>query len=158
MKKEIIMEFKKLNIFIGENCDDYFEYLGKLDISKCVFFFSKDFNLTPLKQYELLVDLMMNRFDDSEIYIATHSPYVLSIINNFITANECLNKVNPPNKIIEKYGNVAIDFKEVTAWKIQGGGIETILDEKNKLIDDEKIDEISNELSKDFDVFLNFLY
>jgi hypothetical protein len=152
------MKFKKINVFIGEQCDNYIRYLKQSNIPKNFILDSNCFNFTPKTQHELLIDLMRNRNEFGNIYLATHSPYVLNTLNNLIIAKECLKKTNCPKDIVKKYEDIAIDFEEVAAYRIENNKIKSILDKKNKLIKNECLDDISDKLSKDFDKFLEFLY
>jgi hypothetical protein len=152
------MKFKKINVFIGEQCDNYIKYLKQSNIPKNFILDSNCFNFTPKTQHELLINLMRKRNEFGYIYIPTHSPYVLNILNNLITAKECLKKANCPKDIVKKYEDIAIDFEEVAAFKIEEGKIKSILDKKNKLINNNSLDDISDTLSKEFDNFLDCLY
>lgn len=86
----------------------------------------------------------------SKIFITTHSPYVLSKLNNLIKAQEVGNKkglADAVSKVIAKPN--WIDTKDVAAFALQDGFLKNIKDETG-LIDGSYLDNISNEISEDF--------
>jgi len=51
-----------------------------------------------------------------------------------------------------------VDFDEIGAWFVKNGKILSILDEKEKQIRAEKIDELSRQLNREFDKLTNLKY
>ena len=105
---------------------------------------------------ELLI-LALNQRENNRIIISTHSPYTLTVINNFIQAKNSAEK-NPEfsleiEKIIPKY--LWIDFKDVNAIELNiKKKPKIILSKKNQLIDTNIIDEISNVIGEEYEKLL----
>ncbi|MDJ0619424.1 MAG: ATP-binding protein [Calothrix sp. MO_192.B10] len=110
-----------------------------------------------------LISLIFNLTDKRHKFlITTHSPYILTAFNNLIQAGNTLqalkNKSDNSNliqklmKIVPK--NQMLDINDIGAYTIKDGRIESIINQENQLIDANVIDEISNELSEEFDQLL----
>lgn len=121
-----------------------------------------ELNLFPSTQY-LLIDWVMKKMKKSNgsIVITTHSPYVLSTIDNLILAREILNKSNNKRKTqpqIKKLipSMALIDFNEVSSYFFHADGtVKDIRDIELKSLGAEYIDEASNELGHIFDELCN---
>lgn len=88
------------------------------------------------------------------IILTTHSPYVLGTLNNLLFVN------NTPEKYREKADRIIpkqlwIDYTQIRAWFVCDGGIEECMDTELQLIQNEKIDEISQVINQDFDDLLD---
>jgi len=117
-------------------------------------------NLYPVTQRDLMNDLMhsVNNTDRRHsVVITTHSPYILTSLNNLLYAAEVgKQKKEETIKIVpQKYW---VDFNEVGTWFVKNGKISSILDEKEKQIRAEKIDELSRQLNREFDKLTNLKY
>lgn len=121
-----------------------------------------ELNLFPIAQYELIKRIELERYeslseDDGEIHTyTTHSPYILSSINNLLYAYKVKNKnqeINVQNKLL----NSAINPKYFTAYQISNGGAESIFDREKGLIIDNYIDRASDEMTDDFDSLMNLM-
>ncbi|MDJ0797619.1 MAG: AAA family ATPase [Calothrix sp. MO_167.B12] len=110
-----------------------------------------------------LISLIFNLTDKRHKFlITTHSPYILTAFNNLIQAGNTLqalkNKSGNSNlikklmKILPE--NQMLDINDIGVYTIQNGRIESIINQENQLIDANVIDEISNELSEEFDQLL----
>jgi AAA15 family ATPase/GTPase len=110
-------------------------------------------HLYPLAQKYLieLFAIVLNQ-TDSQIIITTHSPYILSILNNLLfakrvvtenqTVSEEVEAVIPPTSWIEPATTDVYSLKE--------GRCKSIFDNATGLIDQNYLDEISEELGADF--------
>jgi len=117
-------------------------------------------NLFPVVQHELVkyITLKCLKFDDSFL-LTTHSPYILSSLNNLMYAYQVGTKhKNEVSKIIEeKYW---INPSEVNAYMLNfneeenGTVLESITD-KEGLIKVNKIDGISKALNDEFNKIMN---
>jgi predicted ATP-dependent endonuclease of OLD family len=92
-------------------------------------------------------DVMTNEYFINQLIITTHSPYILSSLNNLMYAYEIgkINSEEVENKIPKKYW---LNPNDVSVYQLLiGGTCENIMDEELKQIKVEKIDEISEVLS-----------
>lgn len=117
-------------------------------------------NLYPTTQKELinhLVELMDKNNRQHNVFITTHSPYILTSLNNLLYAAEIgKSKKDEVRKIIPmKYW---MQFEDVGAWFVKNGKVTSIIDNKLKQIKAEKIDEVSNKLNGDYDKLFNIEY
>lgn len=107
-------------------------------------------NLFPKTQYDLMRFLIGGINSESSLFITTHSPYVLSSLNNLMYAHTVGSKKKNVEKIIEK--KYWINPNEVTTFMLRAdGSYENIIDQKLGLIKVEKIDEISSKINSEFD-------
>lgn len=130
-----------------------------------------ELNLYPITQYRLLSHIVSQNYEfnsyilttvngeqstKEEVYerkyknqliITTHSPYILTSLNNLMFAYD-VGKVNRigVEKIVSRKNWVNAD--EVSAYRLSNGLAEDIIDRELNQIKVEKIDEISEELSK----------
>lgn len=90
-------------------------------------------------------------------FIATHSPYILTALNNLIQAGETMaesgEKAEKVQKRFPKRQSIAYD--EVAAFAMKDGRIESIMDEDFRLISAEALDGASQEIADDFNFLLN---
>ena len=89
------------------------------------------------------------------IVITTHSPYILTSLNNLMYANEVGQKeATEANKIIDK--KYWINADDVSAYMLlTNGTCEDILDREENLIKAEKIDGVSRVLNEEFEKLSN---
>lgn len=106
-----------------------------------------ELNLFPATQIRIIEGLIShNCLKGSKLFITTHSPYILSAMNNFIYANEIFqNKHKLVDEIPEKY---LVNIKDVSAYKTENGKIINIKDNKCNLIDSDSIDECSSKINE----------
>lgn len=105
-----------------------------------------ELNLFPLTQVKILEALISrNTLEGSKLFITTHSPYILSAMNNFIYANVIFQtKHKLVNEIPEKY---LVNIKDVAAYKTENGKIINIKDSECNLIDSTTIDDCSSQIN-----------
>lgn len=119
-------------------------------------------HLFPEAQYNVVKVLALLRscYEDAPNYfITTHSPYVLTAINNLLYVGkirELDNKTSDLEKDFNPY--LGIDFKHLNAYSIIDGYSKSILDEESELIDATLIDSVSSVFSDEFDKLLDILY
>ncbi|KAA2242584.1 ATP-binding protein [Chitinophaga agrisoli] len=132
-----------------------------------------ELNLFPLAQYELIKKLESTRreavWDDygSIHTYTTHSPYILSALNNLLYANKIISTErefkggiqNDKRKKIENAVSQVVSSNinpyYFTAYQIRDGRAESIIDRNSGLIMNNYIDEASDTLADDFDALLN---
>ena len=114
-------------------------------------------NLFPNSQQKILSRLLEfnNAAKENKLIISTHSPYILTALNNSILAEEVFEKTG---RSIDAYTpEKRVAFADVAAYQFEDGRIVSIKDEDTKLIDAEAIDSCSTEINSDFDALLDLL-
>ncbi len=148
---------------INEMSDDSFIILHR---KNCPFITieESELNCYPLTQKKLVEHLIEKiKFRDyqksNEYYcnllLTTHSPYILTSINNLMYAyNVGKEHFEETDKIIP-YKNW-LNPNDVSAYRLNEGGVsEDIFDKEESLIKAEKIDEVSTSLNKAFNDLIN---
>jgi len=130
--------------------------------NESIYFEEPELHIFPKFQYlllKLLITVFKHRDNVGNLLITTHSPYILTSLNNLLQAGEMekhLNKNKEKNKekIIALDGLVRkecrIDPDYFNAFEINNGKAENIIDEETGLIAENIIDEVSD---KHFDLF-----
>lgn len=105
-----------------------------------------------------LLAMLLNNKENNQIIITTHSPYVLSVINNLMYAYKVGQKDSEKvNKIVQKES--WLDPEKVNAYMLTSAkGSERIIDDDLDMIKAERIDEVSEKLNEDFNKLLNIEY
>ena len=112
-----------------------------------------ELNLYPNTQKELLKYLIENcTKGDNRLIITTHSPYILTALNNLIQAHNVVKK-NP--EMADEVAKIVspqyqIDFEDVGVYFIANGTAKSIMNIENQLIDANALDEVNNDISEDF--------
>lgn len=121
-----------------------------------------ELNLFPTTQYHL-IDWVIKKMlkSNGSIVITTHSPYVLSTIDNLILAKEITKKTKDKRKVNAQIRKLIpsmalIDFNEVSSYFFHSDGtVNDIKDSDLKSLGAEYIDSASNELGHIFDELCN---
>ncbi|MBX9597351.1 MAG: ATP-binding protein [Burkholderiales bacterium] len=100
---------------------------------------------------ELLV-YVTNATNSDGLYITTHSPYILTVLNNLILANDVKDK----QTLFDK--DLLLPFEEVRAYYIADGGARDLRDHDNRLILADNLDKVSEQTALDFDKLLDLKY
>jgi predicted ATPase len=112
-------------------------------------------HLFPVSQKHIvsIIAIIYNQRKDNFV-ITTHSPYILTAINNLILASEVAKEKSPEEvgKIIDL--DFAIRYEDVKAYTIRQGIVESIMDEENRLIGPTVIDSVSDEFDNVFDALI----
>lgn len=139
-----------------------------------------ELNLFPIAQYELIKFLESKRDDPYKDWedagtihtFTTHSPYILSSLNNLLYAHKAYSKLNSNEtdpirdyrefhtknkKIVENIVSAMIDPRSFTAYQISEGYAESIFDEESGLIKENYIDSASDKLDDDFSELMELL-
>ncbi len=114
-------------------------------------------NLFPKAQTETVQYIIEQISDDNNLFMMTHSPYILTALNNLILAND----VKEAKGLTAIKGIVkeeqCVKFEEVSAYTIVDGKSIDIMDKESRLIGVNLIDSISNEINDSFDALLSKL-
>lgn len=105
-------------------------------------------NLFPSTQYALVKWMAewINLVDDNQIWIATHSPYILSSFNNLIQAAESDNQA--AETVVGKES--AVLFDNINVYSVSDGTVKEIKDHELRLISQNDLDAVSDKISSDF--------
>lgn len=145
-----------------------FENLGRLqdylknkekEFFMNIFIEEPEINLFPEKQKQVTYFLtslqkMKNRPD---IIMSTHSPYILTSINNLLLASQLIKQ---DKNLKEKVGETIrddflLDVSHLEAYLISDGAAKSIIDTEAGLINADEIDGVSVSLAQEFDKLLD---
>lgn len=140
-----------------------------------------ELNLFPTAQYRLLELIESIRKDPTRFgwedlgiihTYTTHSPYILSALNNFLYAHKIINELcreypyGSPQRIekekevtakVKSIVRATIDPESFTAYQITEGFASPIFNESEGLISDNFIDESTDIINDDFDKLMEML-
>jgi hypothetical protein len=101
----------------------------------------------------IMTDKNKNCYKNS-LFITTHSPYIITSLNNMMYSYEVGQKhAEEVDKIIEK--KYWLNPEDVSAYMLFKDGFEDIIDRQEGMIQVERIDEVSRKLNSDFDLLQN---
>ena len=108
-------------------------------------------HLFPNAQKWIMEFITLVKGNKNQVFITTHSPYILGTINNLLYADRISSQVNriELNKIINK--NEWLPFSTISAFYINKGRVEACTDEEFGSIENEVIDGASEEINSDFE-------
>jgi predicted ATPase len=112
-------------------------------------------HLFPTSQRRL-IGVFSRLYDEFKhnFILTTHSPYVLTALNNLIMASNLIQKnTNKISKAVKEIigEDRAIPITDVSAYTIQNGLLESIIDKETQLIGSSIIDSVSDEFDEVFD-------
>ena len=110
-------------------------------------------NLYPTSQVSAIRKLIKNTNSIGRLIVTTHSPYILSAVNNFIFAYDLGDNIKKCPRGISK--DEFIRYEDVAAYKIKDGRIFSILDDEARMIDATEIDECSIDINRLFDKLMD---
>jgi hypothetical protein len=126
-------------------------------------------HLFPTSQKHIidLIGLLFNQAEKrNSFFITTHSPYILTALDNLIQAGNTLTAINQieseqiREEMLQKLyaicpANQILHIEDVRAYTIEEGKIRSIINEENQLIDQNIVDEVSQDIGKIFDGLLD---
>ena len=120
-----------------------------------IFIEEPEAHLFPISQKHIisLISLIYN--NGNNIVMTTHSPYILTALNNYILAYDIMKKNGDSSikGIVEK--DFCINYNDVKAYTFENGKLNTIMDNENRLIGINIIDSVSDDFAKVFDTLLS---
>lgn len=154
-QQELLPLLLVLNVFAEQSVSMH-RARGK----RLVYIEEPEAHLFPSAQSSLtmaMAELVVSGRGGLDMVITTHSPYVLSKLNNLLKAGELSRSLGEKfasdiHKIIPK--EFWISQKNFHAYAIKGGRLTSIKDDTG-LIDAEYLDDISSEISREFSALLN---
>jgi hypothetical protein len=118
-------------------------------------------HLFPTAQ-RLILELIALTFNAAQsrlqVVITTHSPYVLTALNNLIQAGALYDELGQRQSIRLSHlvpRTRAITLKSISAYSLTRHGCESIIDIENELLKTDLIDQVSTELAVQFDELLS---
>ena len=130
----LLMVLTTNGVFINERRDTYFIE-------------EPEAHLFPDAQ-NTIVSLFLSLFHERNVsfFITTHSPYILSAINNAILAMEMVEQGKIKNSDYCKLsgGAYPVSYEAVSAYAMNNGEIKSIKDDEYKMIGSEVIDSVSD--------------
>lgn len=138
------------------------EYCSQLDCFDSFVMEEPELNLFPSNQRELL-NFILSRYDKRiNMVITTHSPYVLSILNNFLFAAQLAKNPNIDKSKLDKIvaKSAQLDISDCAVYSLgkadgQDSYCVSIISDETGLIDVNFLDAVSTEIGKDFDEMQN---
>jgi hypothetical protein len=140
-------------------------------LSSILFIEEPEAHLFPLSQ-KRIIDLIAIVFNNAvkqskkaRFFLTTHSPYILTSLNNLIQAGNILKSINKHSdknirdKLKKQLFTIVdedqiLDINDISAYMLQHGKLENIIDQETQLINATLIDEISDEIGCTFDQLL----
>jgi len=116
-------------------------------------------NLFPETQMDLVNWLaeIVNGERKHSLFIATHSPYIMSAFNNLIQAGDIIEESPEKTDEVEKIigGHRALKYEDVAAFAIADGSVHRIMDDELKLMEPSELDTVSDDIANVFNKLLD---
>jgi len=111
-------------------------------------------NLFPKAQKETVEYIIEQLGEENSLFMMTHSPYILTALNNLILANDVKNQkgIEAIKGLVKEEQCVA--FEDVSAYSLIDGKAIDIMDREDRIIGVNVIDSISDEVNNIFDELL----
>lgn len=124
-------------------------------VNNCnIFLEEPEENLFPLTQRDLVNALveMINGERKHNLFITTHSPYVMASFNNLIQAGDVLDEDRTKQEKLARIMplSLVLNYEDVGAYAIKDGNLHTMMDDEMKLISPTELDAVSDEISIQF--------
>lgn len=117
-----------------------------------------EMNIFPSTQYNFVKALVRTMdFDRGDtLLLTTHSPYIMTSINNLIQASNALKEGELSKDVVAKVipEDCWLDYNIVSAWSVNDGKIVSINDDDYRMISSDALDLASEEISNDFSKLL----
>ena len=116
-------------------------------------------NLFPKTQYELVkyIFKMLDNGNDNTIVITTHSPYILTSINNLIQAQNAFDGKGVTKEEVSKIlkTDSFISYSDINAMAFVDGMLVSMKDDEYKVISATSLDSVSDIINADFEKLLD---
>lgn len=146
-----------INGAIFENLGRLQDYLKnkKTQNFMSIFIEEPEANLFPEKQKQIAYYLasLQKTKNAPELILSTHSPYILTSVNNLLYASEL---VKQDQSLKEKVTEIIddkflLDAENCSAYLIEGGVAKSIIDKETNLINADELDSVSGSIMQDFE-------
>lgn len=90
--------------------------------------------------------------------VTTHSPYIMTSINNLIQAQHVIDEDgNAKARLSEILSTTSyMSYDDINAWAFANGKLISIKDDELRLISAESLDAVSDSISSDFELLLDY--
>jgi AAA15 family ATPase/GTPase len=113
------------------------------------------------KLIELIAVVFNSQREDMQFFITTHSPYILTCLNNLFLAGELYRKASKKTEIKKLEKIIPKEFtllsEDFAVYSLSHNGAKNIFSEETGLIDTNIIDDVSNEMSIEFGQLLDLV-
>ncbi|MEG5136816.1 MULTISPECIES: AAA family ATPase [unclassified Microcoleus] len=138
-------------------------FLASPPVGQTVYIEEPEAHLFPSAQrniVELIATVFNSRKEQLQFFITTHSPYVLTALNNLLQAGLLYEESSEDiqhqlEKIVSRYKSLDVD--DLSAYVLSDGKCNSIVCPDTGLIDARVIDSVSDELAIEFDQLLNLV-
>ena len=138
-------------------------FLASPPVGQTVYIEEPEAHLFPSAQrniVELIATVFNCRKKQLQFFITTHSPYVLTALNNLLQAGLLYEESSEDiqhqlEKIVSRYKS--LDVSDLSAYVLSDGKCQSIVCPDTGLIDARVIDSVSDELAIEFDQLLNLV-
>ena len=138
-------------------------FLSSFRVGQTVYIEEPEAHLFPSAQrniVELIATVFNSRKEQLQFFITTHSPYVLTALNNLLQAGLLYEESSEDiqhqlEKIVSRYKS--LDVSDLSAYVLSDGKCNSIVCPDTGLIDARVIDSVSDELAIEFDQLLNLV-
>jgi hypothetical protein len=137
--------------------------LASPPVGQTVYIEEPEAHLFPSAQrniVELIATVFNSRKEQLQFFITTHSPYVLTALNNLLQAGLLYEESSEDiqhqlEEIVSRYKSLDVD--DLSAYVLSDGKCNSIVCPDTGLIDARVIDSVSDELAIEFDQLLNLV-
>lgn len=129
-------------------------YTGRGSRLSTFFIEEPEAHLFPVSQRRIIgIFSRLYKTFGSNFLLTTHSPYILTALNNLIMASNLVQERESVSEEVKKIigEDEMIRFEDVAAYTIENGSLKSILDSKSQLIGSSIIDSVSNDFDRVFD-------
>jgi AAA15 family ATPase/GTPase len=138
-------------------------FIASPPVGQTVYIEEPEAHLFPSAQrniVELIATVFNCRKEQLQFFITTHSPYVLTALNNLLQAGLLYEESSEDiqhqlEKIVSRYKS--LDVEDLSAYVLSDGKCNSIVCPDTGLIDARVIDSVSDELAIEFDQLLNLV-
>ena len=138
-------------------------FIASPPVGQTVYIEEPEAHLFPSAQrniVELIATVFNYRKEQLQFFITTHSPYVLTALNNLLQAGLLYEESSEDiqhqlEKIVSRYKSLDVD--DLSAYVLSDGKCNSIVCPDTGLIDARVIDSVSDELAIEFDQLLNLV-
>lgn len=118
-----------------------------------------ELNLYPTTQKKL-IEYLAGNIDKNSLILTTHSPYILSSLDNLIQAGNVVKKHPELKEEVEKIipAQYHLNYEDVRVYFVADGKARLIMNEEYQSIDVSELDEVSEDLNADFEKLLDLKY
>lgn len=115
-------------------------------------------HLFPTSQANVMKLLSFLNSKGQNFFITTHSPYILSELNNYLYAQDLIKRNLLSSQSFEAIlpSTSPIDINDVSAYKIEDGILTSIINEEYSMIDSDELDKASSHASDIYNQLLEF--